>query len=92
MSNDITTHKTQDEVQHVLSYVILGYLGNRVVNIDGWNFEFSFLQHFVEVVNSCRGLLGDALDPCEVNRKRREHYLLERARKTTHGNALDPSV
>lgn len=42
--------------------VIKGYLSDRVIDIDGGNFKFSLLQHLVEVVNSCCGLLRDALD------------------------------
>ncbi len=53
----------------LLYAVIKDYLGNGVIDIDGRNFQFPLLQHLVEVVNSCGGLLRDALDSWERNHK-----------------------
>ena len=37
-------------------------LGDGVVYIDGGNFEFSILEHLVQVVDSGSGLLGQTLE------------------------------
>ena len=37
-------------------------LGDGVVYIDGGNFEFSILEHLVQVVDSSSGLLGQTLE------------------------------
>ena len=36
-------------------------LGDRVVYVNGRNFEFSILEHLVQVVDSSSGLLGQTL-------------------------------
>ena len=42
----------------------LTYLGDRVVDVDGWDLEFAVLQHLVQVVDTSGGLLGDTDDSC----------------------------
>lgn len=39
-----------------------GYLGDGVVDVDGWHLQVAFFQHLVEVMNSCGGFLRNASD------------------------------
>lgn len=34
-----------------------GYLGDRVVDVDGWDLQLTLLQHLVQVVDTGGGLL-----------------------------------
>lgn len=54
---------------------ICRYLGNGVIDIDGGNFKITLLQHLVEIVNTCGGLLGDTLDSWEKKKAKKKQNL-----------------
>ena len=37
-------------------------LGYRIIDVDGWEDEFTRTHHFVETMHTGRGLFGHALD------------------------------
>lgn len=39
-----------------------GYLGDRVVDVDGGDFQLALFQHLVQVVDACGGFLGHTTD------------------------------